>query len=123
MAARTEGRVAGMRRARSAGYRDLMSWEHTFHRIVSGEATGLGPAAARAVLSLVEPFYAAAARSRNRALDRDPRKVRRLPRPVISIGNLTAGGTGKTPVVRWLASRLRDDGRRVAILSRGYKAS
>jgi tetraacyldisaccharide 4'-kinase len=41
---------------------------------------------------------------------------------VISIGNLTVGGTGKTPVVEKFARTLRDGGRRVAILSRGYKA-
>jgi len=41
---------------------------------------------------------------------------------VISIGNLTLGGTGKTPVVELLARSLQDAGRRVAILSRGYKA-
>lgn len=41
---------------------------------------------------------------------------------VISVGNLTVGGTGKTPVVEMLARALRDGGRRVAILSRGYKS-
>ena len=41
---------------------------------------------------------------------------------VISIGNLTVGGTGKTPVVEKFARALRDNGRRVAILSRGYKS-
>ena len=41
---------------------------------------------------------------------------------VISIGNLTVGGTGKTPVVEKFARTLRDNGRRVAILSRGYKS-
>jgi tetraacyldisaccharide 4'-kinase len=40
----------------------------------------------------------------------------------ISVGNLTVGGTGKTPVVEMLARALRDGGRRVAILSRGYKS-
>ncbi|HWB05515.1 MAG TPA: tetraacyldisaccharide 4'-kinase [Verrucomicrobiales bacterium] len=40
---------------------------------------------------------------------------------VVSIGNLTVGGTGKTPVVEMLARRLQQEGRRVAILSRGYK--
>jgi len=50
-------------------------------------------------------------------------KRRRLNRPVISVGNLTVGGTGKTPVVLWLAERLLAEGRRVAILSRGYKGS
>ncbi len=42
--------------------------------------------------------------------------------PVISIGNLTVGGTGKTPVVELFARTLRDKGRTVAILSRGYKS-
>lgn len=41
---------------------------------------------------------------------------------VISVGNLTVGGTGKTPVVERIARTLKDGGRRVAILSRGYKA-
>ncbi|TFH17922.1 MAG: tetraacyldisaccharide 4'-kinase, partial [Lentisphaerales bacterium] len=40
---------------------------------------------------------------------------------VISIGNLTVGGTGKTPVVEVFARRLQQEGRKVAILSRGYK--
>ena len=42
--------------------------------------------------------------------------------PIISIGNLTVGGTGKTPVVEKLARELTERGRRVAILSRGYKS-
>lgn len=42
--------------------------------------------------------------------------------PVVSVGNLTVGGTGKTPVVELLAKALRDKGRRVCILSRGYKS-
>ena len=46
-----------------------------------------------------------------------------LPCRVISIGNLTVGGTGKTPVVIALASALRDRGRRVGVVSRGYKRS
>lgn len=41
---------------------------------------------------------------------------------VVSVGNLTVGGTGKTPVVEMLARRLHGEGRRVAILSRGYKS-
>lgn len=45
----------------------------------------------------------------------------RLPCPVVSVGNLTVGGTGKTPIVILLTERLSAKGRRVAILSRGYK--
>jgi len=40
--------------------------------------------------------------------------------PVIVVGNITVGGTGKTPLVAWIASRLAADGRNVGILSRGY---
>lgn len=50
-------------------------------------------------------------------------KQRRLNRPVISVGNLTVGGTGKTPMVIWLAERLLAEGNRVGILSRGYKGA
>jgi len=46
---------------------------------------------------------------------------RRLPVPVLSVGNLTLGGTGKTPVVIMLAEWLLAQGKRVAILSRGYR--
>ena len=45
----------------------------------------------------------------------------RLDHPVISVGNLTLGGTGKTPLVIALAERLRDDGFSPVVLSRGYK--
>lgn len=48
-------------------------------------------------------------------------KQRRLNGPVVSVGNLTVGGTGKTPMVIWLAQRFVSAGKRVAILSRGYK--
>jgi len=48
-------------------------------------------------------------------------KQNRLHVPVISVGNLTVGGTGKTPMVLWLAERFRDEGKRVGILTRGYK--
>lgn len=46
---------------------------------------------------------------------------RRLRAKVISVGNLTVGGTGKTPMVIWLAEKLVAEGKRVGILSRGYR--
>ncbi len=48
------------------------------------------------------------------------KKVTRLPVPVISVGNITLGGTGKTPMVAWLARELGDRGLRVVVVSRGY---
>jgi tetraacyldisaccharide 4'-kinase len=45
----------------------------------------------------------------------------RLHHPVISVGNITVGGTGKTPLVILLAERFRDEGYRPVVLSRGYK--
>src|SRR5947207_13614693 len=48
-------------------------------------------------------------------------KEKRLKGTVISVGNLTVGGTGKTPMVIWLAEKFLGDGKRVAILSRGYR--
>lgn len=48
-------------------------------------------------------------------------RARALERPVISVGNLTVGGTGKTPTTLWLAQKLAARGLKVGILSRGYK--
>ena len=59
-------------------------------------------------------------RLRRRRVERYPQRQRRLARPVISVGNLSMGGTGKTPVVAALAQRLIDAGHRPSILSRGY---
>ena len=92
-------------------------------RVMSGEARGATAALLRAATSAAEPFYSLAASARNRLFDNGVFRSARLPRPVISVGNITTGGTGKTPLVRWLAARLRDHGKRVAILSRGYKAA
>ena len=90
---------------------------------MSGSRRGLGAGALRLVLAGVEPVYAGAMVVRNRLYDAGISRSRDLRRPVISIGNLTAGGTGKTPMVRWLANRLRIQGHRVAVLSRGYKSA
>ena len=63
--------------------------------------------------------YAAGVWWRNRRFDRG-REVHRVGVPVISIGNLTVGGTGKTPCVEYVARLLREHDYQVAILSRGY---
>ena len=73
------------------------------------------------VLSPLAFVYGAGARLRISLYDRGLLQRRRLGRPVISIGNLSVGGTGKTPMVIWLAEHFLAEGRRVAILSRGYR--
>jgi tetraacyldisaccharide 4'-kinase len=60
-------------------------------------------------------------RIRSAMYDRGHLTPRRLPHPVISVGNLTTGGTGKTPLVIALASKFRNLGYRPVILSRGYR--
>ena len=68
-------------------------------------------------LSSLYGWVAAANRRRKR------RRAETLPVPVISLGNLTMGGTGKTPLVEWMVRRLEARGRRPAVLSRGYGAA
>lgn len=88
---------------------------------MSGSNGGLGPAALRAALSLASGVYGWEVRRRNRRFDRGI-GVHRADVPIISVGNLTAGGTGKTPVVAMLANYFRRWGVNVAIVSRGYRS-
>jgi tetraacyldisaccharide 4'-kinase len=72
---------------------------------------------------LIQPLstvYGAATRWRRQWFARDRSRSRRLERPVISVGNLRVGGSGKTPVVAVVAKALVDAGERPAILTRGY---
>lgn len=75
------------------------------------------------LLAPLGALYGAAARVRAAAYGRGWLPRARLAGPVISVGNLSAGGSGKTPVVALLAAMLRDAGRPVAVLSRGYRGS
>lgn len=72
------------------------------------------------VLWLVSITYSFIQRLRACAYRMGLMKARRLPVPVVSVGNLTLGGTGKTPMVLWVAQTLLQHGRKPAILSRGY---
>jgi len=64
--------------------------------------------------------YGAAAHLRARAYRKGILQQQRLPGVVVSVGNLTVGGTGKTPMVLWIAERALAEGKRVGILTRGY---
>jgi tetraacyldisaccharide 4'-kinase len=66
------------------------------------------------------PLYAAAVGAKNRGYDRGRNRVDHLRWPVISVGNLSVGGAGKTPLVIRLAELLAEQGLAVDVLSRGY---
>jgi len=80
-----------------------------------------GPeASVRLPALLLAGVYSLGARLRRQLYSRGWLPVKRLPAPVISVGNLTVGGTGKTPMVACLARYFQGRGEKVAILSRGY---
>jgi tetraacyldisaccharide 4'-kinase len=96
--------------------------EQAFRRVISGQRSGLLSSLLRAGLRALEPLYAVVVTGRNTSYATGMLKTCRADRPVISVGNITTGGTGKTPVVRWLCERLRESGLRPAVLMRGYKS-
>src|SRR5574342_18858 len=97
--------------------------ETFFVEVVLEERKGTGPALVRALLHGVSKAWLLVAVKARRFLY-NVRILRdtTLGVQVIAVGNLTVGGTGKTPVVEKFARELRDQGRNVAILSRGYRS-
>jgi tetraacyldisaccharide 4'-kinase len=94
-----------------------------FHAVVSGRRRDPLARLMRGVLRVGEIPYSLAVRLRNRGYDRNPARITRVEVPVISVGNLTLGGTGKTPLVAYLAHWFAERGQRVTLLSRGYGAT
>ncbi len=93
-----------------------------FRELVSGRRRGFRAACLRAIMAGAELPYALAVRWRNRRYDRKAGLVKDVGVPVVSVGNLTLGGTGKTPMVAWIALQLMNHGVRVTLISRGYGA-
>jgi tetraacyldisaccharide 4'-kinase len=96
------------------------SGHDAYLRLIRGQGRGVIAALGRAGLSVASAGYRAAVALRNRGYDRGWLAVHRAGIPVVSVGNLTVGGTGKTPMVEWVARWYRRRARRVVILSRGY---
>lgn len=91
-----------------------------FERLIGGQTRGLGPSLARFGLGLAAIPYGMAVAARNLAYDRGWKAIHRADVPVVSVGNLTLGGTGKTPMVEWIARWYRERGVPVSLISRGY---
>jgi len=96
--------------------------DHWYRTVISGERFGAPSALLRFAFEILSWIYGLGVGIRNALFDYGIRKETRLPVPVISVGNITTGGTGKTPTVIMLAKELQRMGRKPAILTRGYGA-
>ena len=98
-----------------------MKGEQLFKHIISGQMQGSLGDALRGGLEKASKVYERVVEYRNERYNH-PHRVLHMPVPVISIGNITVGGTGKTPMVRYVCEVLDTDQHTVSVLSRGYKA-
>ena len=96
--------------------------ESGFRNLVNGQTKG-GPASSlRMALSIASLGYGLAIRIRNDLFERGWKSIHRAAVPVISVGNLTTGGTGKTPLVAMVCHLLQRSDLRPGIVSRGYRS-
>ena len=95
-----------------------MPW---WEQILRGEKDGLLAGSIRQIARLGSLGYGVGIRGREMAYKRGWLSVKRLPQPTICVGNITVGGTGKTPLVIRLAGDLMARGLKPAVLLRGYK--
>lgn len=96
--------------------------EQTFQQLISGQTTGFFATVCRGLLWCLSLPYGLITRVRNVCFDVGIKKVQRVKVPVVAIGNLTTGGTGKTPIVATVVKLLQELGHQPGIVSRGYRA-
>lgn len=96
------------------------SYQTYWRGLASGSRTGLIDNLVLLLLTPLARLYSYALQLRAQMYRSGILRTHRLPRPVVSIGNITVGGTGKTPVTAYIARFLLAQGYRVAVLSRGY---
>ena len=95
--------------------------DERFLDLITSRRGGLLSDLARGALLVLSLPYLLAVTLRNTYYDLSKRAARRVGRPVISVGNITAGGTGKTPTAAHIANYLLDRNKQIAIILRGYK--
>ncbi|MBC7967762.1 MAG: tetraacyldisaccharide 4'-kinase [Fuerstia sp.] len=96
--------------------------ESGFRNLVSGQTKGVPASVVRVALRSASLGYWLAMRLRNELFQRGWKSIQRTAVPVISVGNLTTGGTGKTPLVAMVCHLLQESGLRPGIVSRGYRS-
>ena len=94
--------------------------ETEYRKLLSGQSTGVLAVCLRTLLRAASLVYSLAMRIRNVLFDLGWKSIQRSIVPVISLGNVTTGGTGKTPLVAMVCSLLQELGLRPGIVSRGY---
>ena len=94
--------------------------EKIFRLIIEEERRSVWVSLLKAIATLAAWLYDKVATLRNFLFDHGVLKIHRLNCSVISVGNLAIGGTGKTPMVVWLARIFSEEGYRIGIVSRGY---
>jgi tetraacyldisaccharide 4'-kinase len=103
--------------------------QDNFRKLISGQKAGLGGDLLRLLLGVAAIGYSIVIRLRNFSYSRGWLKTHRANGPVISVGNITTGGTGKTPLVIWLYNLITQNSKfktqhyKCAILTHGYKVT
>ena len=101
--------------------------QNSYRRLISGRQNGFWAVVLRFFLSFASPIYSVIIRLRNFFYSKGWLKIYHADVPVLSVGNITVGGTGKTPLVIWLCRQitqhaaLKNQNCKCAILTRGYK--
>ncbi|MBW8042071.1 MAG: tetraacyldisaccharide 4'-kinase [Planctomycetes bacterium] len=96
--------------------------QDSFRRLVSGERCSLGAVLLRFLLGIASQVYSIVITGRNFLYSNGLLKIHHADAAVISVGNITTGGTGKTPLVIRLCKQIMSNSQ-CAILTRGYKAT
>lgn len=96
--------------------------QNYFRNLISGKDSSVSAKLIRLLLRVISVFYSLIIWLRNVGFNLGILRSYKIDATVISVGNITAGGTGKTPIVMWLCNLLAEKNIKIAIVSRGYKS-